>query len=349
MLDQMRVGIRRDCLDAAVDQSYVISQLSNKKIAITGGTGFLGSWLAEMIIVLNEEFGANVALDIFSRNVENWQKKYTYFSGCKAINCINQDVRSSINFSSDTAFIIHAAGSPSSSIHASDPLGVVKTILGIENVLLAGEKLTSLERFINVSSCFVDWKNNSDGLKESDWSPMSAGGLDSIYYNAKRMAETFCSIYESSFRLPISTVRPFTFTGPYQSIKNPWAINNFLYDALNGNDIKIGGDGTASRSYLYGSDAAFWTLASLIKGKNGGVYNLGGGNPITHNCLASIIQDQLPNIVKVRNNTLCSQEGKVHDLFPDLRNTMAVLGVKETRTIEQAIRFTMDWFSIVQR
>jgi nucleoside-diphosphate-sugar epimerase len=100
---------------------------------------------------------------------------------------------------------------------------------------------------------------------------------------------------------------------------------------------------------LYGSDAAFWTLASLIRGKNGGVYNLGGGNPITHNCLASIIQDQLPNIVKVRNNTLCSQEGKGHDLFPDVRNTMVVLGVKETRTIEQAIRFTMDWFSIVQR
>jgi hypothetical protein len=122
------------------------------------------------------------------------EKKYTHFSSCKAINCINQDIRPSINFSSETAFIILAAGPPNSRIHASDAHGVVKTILGIENVLLAGEKLTSLERFINVSSVFVDGKNNSDGLKESDCSPMSAGGLDSIYYDAKRMAETFCSI-----------------------------------------------------------------------------------------------------------------------------------------------------------
>jgi len=51
----------------------------------------------------------------------------------------------------------------------------------------------------------------------------------------------------------------------------------------------------------------------------------------------------------VQNNTLFSEEEKGHDLLPDVRNTMVVLGVKETRTIEQAIRFTMDWFSIVQR
>lgn len=348
MLDQIRASIRQDCLNATAEQGNIISKLSNKKIAITGGTGFLGSWLAEITIVLNAEFDANIVLDIFARDVDTWQKKYPHFSSCKFINCISHDIRSPIAFSSDTAFIIHAAGSPSRRLHISDPLGTVKTILGIESVLEAATKLTNIERFVNVSSCFVAGKNNNDnneGLKESDCFPISSGALDSVYSDAKRMAETLCSVYRSNFRLPICTVRPFTFTGPYQSLQNPWAINNFINDAINGNDIRIHGDGCAKRSYLYGSDAAVWTLASLIRGKDGGIYNLGGGDPITLNNLASIVRQESPKLVKVLHNTLFSESKKGDDLYPDISHTMAVLGVKETRTIEQSIRSTIEWFS----
>jgi nucleoside-diphosphate-sugar epimerase len=347
MLDQFRASIYKDCLDAAANQTHVIEQLANKKVAVTGGTGFLGSWLAETIMVLNTEFDANITLDVFSRDVDKWQNKYPHFLSNKAINCISHDIRSPFAFSSNTAFIIHAAGSPSSRFHVSDPLGSIKTILGIENVLQAASKLNNLERFVNVSSCFVAGKHNhgnDNGLKESDCFPVTSGALDSVYGDAKRMAETLCSIYRSSYRLPISTVRPFAFTGPYQSLQNPWAINNFINDVVNKNDIRIHGDGGAKRSYLYGSDAAFWTLASLIRGKDGGIYNLGGSHPITHIFLANIIKKKSPNLVKVLQNTLFSEVKKGDDLYPNVDNTTSALGVKETRTIEQSIEQTLSWF-----
>jgi nucleoside-diphosphate-sugar epimerase len=345
-VDKIRTNIRKDCLAAASEYGDIISMLSNEKISITGGTGFLGSWIAEMIIVLNTEFDANIVLDIFARDINTWQKKYPHFSSCEYINCISHDIRSPITFSSDTAFIIHAAGSPSSRVHASDPLGAVKTILGVENALQAAAKLSDLKRFVNISSCFVVGKNNKNdvGTKESDCFPIKPGALDSAYCEAKRTAETLCSIYRSSFRLPISTIRPFTFTGPYQSLQNPWAINNFMNDIINGNDIRIHGDGGAKRSYLYGSDVAFWVLTSLVRGIDGGIYNLGGSCPITHNNLANLLREISPNMVNLRHNTLFTGDRQHDNLYPDMNHTMVSLGVKESCSIEESITKTLHWF-----
>jgi len=189
-------------------------------------------------------------------------------------------------------------------------------------------------------------KNNKNdvGTKESDCFPIKPGALDSAYCEAKRTAETLCSIYRSSFRLPISTIRPFTFTGPYQSLQNPWAINNFMNDIINGNDIRIHGDGGAKRSYLYGSDVAFWVLTSLVRGIDGGIYNLGGSRPITHNNLANLLREISPNMVNLRHNTLFTGDRQHDNLYPDMNHTMVSLGVKESCSTEQSITKTLHWF-----
>ena len=61
--------IRRDCLIASNIQPEVRSKLSKQHISITGGTGFLGTWLAEMVATINDEYHLGISLDLYARNV----------------------------------------------------------------------------------------------------------------------------------------------------------------------------------------------------------------------------------------------------------------------------------------
>jgi len=190
--------------------------------------------------------------------------------------------------------------------------------------------------------------NNSSGISEGYASPINSGQLHNIYVDAKRAAESLASIYRSQFKMPISTVRPFTFAGPYQSLECPWAINNFLSDAISNRPIRINGDGRVRRSYLYGSDAAFWLLTALVKGVDGGIYNIGSSNPISHKELAVMISSKSQRDNDILVNTLDTSSRFNFDFYPDLSNTIRELQVSETYGLEQIIEKTLRWFSRVE-
>ena len=340
--------LRQDCLKACAHQPDVRDKLSLKRIAVTGGTGFLGTWIAEMIAALNDEYDLKISLDIYARTTAEWEKKWPHLSSRPDIQLYSQDVRSPFQFQSDTNFVIHAAGVPNNRVHASDPLRVMQTTIeGINNALDAASQLDNLSRFINVSSGLVGGVPNHPGaLSETDYFVIPSGHLHLVYVDAKRAAESIAAIYRSQFRMPVSTIRPFTFAGPYQSLDRPWAINSFLGDALMGRDIRIHGDGSARRSYLYGSDAAWWTLAALVNGTDGEVYNVGSPEAISHIELAQLISEKISPKPSIAVNTAPSKQWQYDELYPSVTHTQSALGVVETRTLEQAIDKTWRWFSV---
>jgi dTDP-glucose 4,6-dehydratase len=341
--------IRQDCLNACSHQSDVISKLGLMRIAVTGGTGFLGTWIAEMIAALNDEYAPKISLDLYARNTNEWANKYPHLSSRNDIQLYCQDVRSSFEFQSTTNYVIHAAGIPNNRVHASDPLRVIQTTIeGITNALNAASQLDNLIRFVNVSSGLVGGAPTQSGaLSENDCFAIPAGQLHLVYGDAKRSAESIAAVYRSQLRMPISTIRPFTFVGPYQALDRPWAINNFLGDALMGRDIRIHGDGTARRSYLYGSDAAWWALVTLVKGANGGIYNVGSPVAVSHVDLAKLICEKITPKSEVVVNTASKKLGQRDELYPNLSNTERDLGVKQTCALESAIDKTWRWFSAI--
>ena len=341
--------IREDCLLACASQPEVRAALGLKHIAITGGTGFLGTWIAETITALNDEFRLGITLELYARNVNDWSEKHPHLSKRDSIRLKVQDVRSPFEFSPNTNFVVHAAGIPNNRVHSSDPLRVYQTtVSGISNVLEAASQLDNLTRFANVSSCLISGPPNRPGpLTETDYFPMPCGQLHMVYAEAKRAAENLASIYRSQFRMPIITIRPFTFAGPYQQLDRPWALNNFLRDVLTGSDIRIHGDGSARRSYLYGSDAAWWTLAALVNGKDGATYNFGSPVAVTHLELVKMIGECVSPKPRVLLNTLLSKQGKQDDLFPNVTATLQGLGVTQTCSLEKSIDKTWRWFSAV--
>jgi len=338
--------IRQDCLLACAGQPDVRSKLGLQHISVTGGTGFLGTWIAEMVAALNDEHRLGVTIDLYARNVNDWAQKYPHLSKRVDIRLKLQDVRSPFEFARNTNFVVHAAGIPNNRVHASDPLRVQQTtLLGLNNALEASTQLDNLSRFLNVSSCLVSGTPNRTGaLTESDYFPIPCGQLHTVYLEAKRAAENLASIYRSQFRLPISTIRPFTFAGPYQELDRPWALNNFLRDVLTGSDIRIHGAGNARRSYMYGSDAAWWTLAALVNGTDGGNYNVGSPTAISHLELVKLIGEHASPKPHVVLNTMLTNQGE-DDLYPDVTFTQKSLGVTQTCSLEQTVSKTWRWFS----
>jgi dTDP-glucose 4,6-dehydratase len=339
--------IRQDCLLACAAQPEVRTKLGLRHIAVTGGTGFLGSWIAETVAAINDEHRLGITLDLYARNITDWAQKYQHLSKRNDIHLRSQDVRSPFEFARNTNFVVHAAGIPNNRVHSSDPLRVHQTtILGLSNALDAATQLDNLTRFLNVSSCLVSGTPDRAGpLTESDYFPIPCGQLHTVYFEAKRSAEDLATIYRSQFRMPVSTIRPFTFSGPYQALDRPWAINSFMRDVLTGSNIRIHGDGNARRSYLYGSDAAWWTLAALANGVDGAVYNVGSPSAVTHVELVKLIGERISPKPRAILNTAPVKQSRQDDLFPSISFTQNSLGVSQTCTLEQTIEKTWRWFS----
>ena len=347
MQEHRLAEIRQDALAACAGQHDVRAALARQHIAVTGGPGFLGTWIAELAAALNDEYGLGITLDLYARNADDWRQRYPHLASRPDIRLRAQDVRSSFEFAKNTSYVIHAAGIPNNRVHSSDPLRVFQTtVAGVTNALDAARQLDGLLRFVNVSSCLVAGTPQRPGpLAENDVFPLAAGQPHTVYAEGKRAAETAAAIYRSQYRLPVSTVRPFTLTGAYQQLDRPWAINNFLRDTLTSGEIRIHGDGSARRSYLYGADAAWWTLVALIKGQDGEAYNLGSATAVSHNDLVRLIGERAANRPRVAHNTAPQRQQHVDDLFPDLALTQRRLGVQETLTLPQVVDKTYRWFA----
>lgn len=350
MPTDLHTDMRQDCLAASAAQPELRARLGRQRIAVTGGTGFLGTWIAETVAALNDEYQLGITLDLYARNINEWQRRYPHLSGRGDIKLLSQDVRSPFEYARATNLVVHAAGIPNNRVHASDPLRVHQTtLLGLNNALDAATQLDNLSRFLNVSSCLVNGAPDRPGaLAEHDYFASPCGQPHAVYADAKRAAESLAAVYRSQLRLPVSTIRPFTFAGAYQALDRPWAINNFLRDVLTGGDIRIHGDGSARRSYLYGSDAAWWTLAALLLGSDGAVYNVGSPAPVSHVQLAGMIAERTAARSRVVLNTAPTKPGVRDDLFPDTTLTQKSLGVVQTCTLELTIDKTWRWYAAEQ-
>lgn len=338
-------AIREDCLAAIAPHVPVLRELAGRRLAITGGSGFLGSWLAETVTALNDEHKMDIRLDVLAYRASAWAADYEHLGGRPDVSTRDQDVRSSFEFASDVSFVVHAAGIPDGRVHSSDPLRVFQTcVTGIGNVLDAASKLSNMAGLLNVSSGLIyGGQAGPGGFTEDTFGGLDIGQVSHVYAESKRAAESLCAAYRSQFRIPIVTTRPFTFVGPYQKLNRPWALNNFLRDALGGREIRVHGDGETRRSYMYGSDAACWVLVALVKGTPGRAYNLGSKGVMSIRQLAEEISLQVERRPAVLFRTLPAAQLRQSDFFPSTDRAMQELKVQETVGISSALAKTIAW------
>src|SRR4051812_11155184 len=146
MINVVRNQLRQDCLRAGATLPALTERLRGHHVAVVGGLGFTGTWLAEMITALNDE-GASTRLTLIGREPQKWLQQHPHLQrGDIALQAA--DVRSSFEFARDTTLVIFAVGNADPRAQASDPQQVYQSILfGLDNSLAAANRLEGIQRF----------------------------------------------------------------------------------------------------------------------------------------------------------------------------------------------------------
>jgi dTDP-glucose 4,6-dehydratase len=338
-----------DCKKSCVEIEC-FSVLNGKSILVSGGTGFIGKWISEMVSYINYTSNLNIKLYLLGRNIVKFKEEVPHLAEKSFINLIEQDVRYLHDLPSDVNYVIHAAGSPDSREHVSDPLKTIETFYkGTQSLLDSASRIQDLIKIVHLSSHQVYGKNETEQLlTENSFGSFEALNVSNCYAESKRIAETLCSYFKNNLRLPIIILRPFAFIGPYQDIEKPWAINSFIRDAILGGPIRILGNGMTERSYLYASDMAYCILKSLIDGKIGEIYNLGSNTPISLNDLAFKIKNHSPSEIEVLSKSSKENYLSVSKLVPNTDKINKEFNFKEIFTIDEAISRTILWNKLLK-
>ena len=331
------------------DQSHTLANLKNDVVLITGGTGFIGTWIAGLIAFLNDNYSFNTRIILLARNIEYFKVKCPHLANRNDVQLIAADVRYLHELPTDVNWLIHAAGTPDNRTHSTYPLETMSVIAnGTHSVLRAAERCSNLKMLLNISSGLIYGHQPFENthIDETFSGVLKCATVSSAYAQAKRYAETLCHSSRSQSRLPIVTARPFAFMGPYQSLETPWALNNFIKDALAGNTIKILGDGKTVRSYMYASDMAFWLLSILIRGISGESYNVGSPESITLDKLAQLVIEQSNSPLEIKLRTSASNELQSSRFVPDVSLAQDKLQLKITIDLNTAIKKTILWNTV---
>jgi UDP-glucuronate decarboxylase len=216
-----------------------------KRVLVTGGAGFLGSFLCERLLQENCDV---VCVDNFytgtKRNIVHLLEN-PYFE------LIRHDITFPLYLEVDE---IYNFACPASPIHyQNDPVQTTKVnVHGSINMLGLAKRTKA--RILQASTSEVYGDPAVHPQTEAYWGNVNCIGIRSCYDEGKRCAETLFFDYYRQHRLDIRVVRIFNTYGPRMHPNDGRVVSNFILQALNNKDITVYGDGKQSRSFCYVDD-----------------------------------------------------------------------------------------------
>lgn len=338
MLPDPRCAAVRGCFND-LPRPFDAERLHRQHILITGGTGFLGYWILSLIDVLHQE-GISVSASIVSRDPNAFLAKAPYFKHAAWLDWITGDVKN-FHMNGSAAWLIHAATDTNAKAH-QNPLAIIEdVVLGTRHALnIATAK--GVTRALYVSSGAV---YGSQPIHKNSFCETSAHACDpthpaSAYGEAKRMAEQWCVQHGRMHKMTIPIARCFAFVGAGLPLNGHFAIGNFIADALAKRSIKINGDGTPVRSYLYGADMAIWLMTCLLNGQHGRAYNVGSDEATTLANLATQVNIALNNSSGITVMSPSIDVTERHRYLPDVQRAVTELGLNIWTSLDKAIQLT---------
>jgi UDP-glucuronate decarboxylase len=252
-----------------------------KRILVTGGSGFIGSFLCEALLGQGHEV---LCVDNFftgaRRNVE-------HLLGHRRFELMRHDVTFPLYVEVDE---IYNLACPASPIHYQrDPVQTTKTsVHGAINLLGLAKRLKAGILQASTSEVYGDPKIHPQ--TEDYWGNVNPIGPRSCYDEGKRCAETLFFDYYRQHRLNIKVARIFNTYGPRMHPNDGRVVSNFVVQALIGKDITIYGSGEQTRSFCYVSDLVGGLLALMNSGTAiTGPINLGNPTEFSIYELATLV------------------------------------------------------------
>lgn len=280
----------RDLEDVESHVGEEWEKLRRARILLTGGTGFLGRWLVESFSYANASKNLQSEMAVVSRNPAAFLASAPHLAADNAIAMIRADLRKP-DFETGAPphhdLVIHAATASSEELAGGGPRAVADTIEETRRVLDFAVN-SQARRFLYLSSGAVYGRQPQDlsHIPEDFYETADPSGPSSAYAETKRASELLCSNYARTHRLETVIARGFSFIGPHLPLGQKFAAGGFLSDVLEGRAVRVRGDGTPVRSFLYAGDLAAWLWVILLRGEPGRAYNVGSEHAISISELA---------------------------------------------------------------
>ena len=337
----------RDLREVLDRTAHLLERLRNERVFLTGATGFFGAWLLETFAYANRELGLGARAVVLSRRPETFAAKMPHLMQQRnGIELHAGDVRDFAFPAGAFKYVVHAATEASAKQLAEAPAEMLATILAGTQHTLDFAVQCGTERLLLTSSGAVYGRQPSDMIHlQEDY----AGGPDctqvgSVYAEGKRASELMCALYARQHGLQCAIARCWAFCGPHLALDVHFAIGNFIRDVLAGGPIRIGGDGTPTRSFLYAGDLAVWLWTMLFEAPSLRAYNVGSAASVSILQLAEAVREALGSNCSIDVAKVPTPGIPVSRYTPSVERAGTELALRETVGLHETIRRTAAWY-----
>jgi UDP-glucose 4-epimerase len=316
----------------------MIQKLSNKRIFITGGAGFIGSTLIGMLIADNDI----TVFDNLRRNALAG-RSYERHPRLRVIEGDVLDPLALRNAMEGANLVVHCAAVAGIDTVIKRPTETMRiNLLGTANVLEAAQSVQGIERVINFSTSEV-FGRSAFRADEANLTEIGAvGEARWTYAVSKLAAEHLAKAYHQEFGLPVVTLRPFNVYGPGQVGEG--ALRTFILRALKNEEIEIHGDGNQIRAWCYIDDFIEGLLSSMTNPRAiGESFNIGNSRAVvTIFGLAQTVVRVLGSQSKIRftHKSYADVELRV----PSVKKARELIGFEAKIDLEEGVARTAEFY-----
>jgi len=308
--------------------------MSNKRVLITGGAGFLGSHLCDRFL---QEGNRVIAMDNLVTgslgNIEHLMK-------LKEFEYYHCDVSKFVHVSGDLDYILHFASPASPIDYLKMPIQTLKVgSLGTHNLL--GLAKSKNARILVASTSEVYGDPQVHPQTEEYWGHVNPVGPRGVYDEAKRFQEAITMAYHHYHKLETRIARIFNTYGPRMRLGDGRALPTFLNQALNGQDLTIFGDGSQTRSFCFVDDLVEG-IFRLLHSDYSGPINIGNPEEITVKQFAQEILELTGVNQKLVYGPLPEDDPKQRR--PDITKAREILNWEPVVSRMEGLAKTLEYF-----
>jgi UDP-glucuronate decarboxylase len=305
-----------------------------KRILVTGGAGFLGGHLCDMLVAAGHDV---LCVDNFSTSTK---ANVAHHLARPNFELMRHDVVWPLYVEVDE---IYNLACPASPIHYQvDPVQTVKTsVHGAINVLGLAKRTGA--KILQSSTSEIYGDPHTHPQTEGYWGNVNPIGPRACYDEGKRCAETLFFDYHRQHRVKIKVVRIFNTFGPRMLPGDGRVVSNFIVQALRGEPLVINGDGMQTRSFCYVADLIDGLLRMMASSDDvTGPINLGNPTETTILEMAETILKLIGSASRIERAPL--PENDPMQRRPDISRARAQLGWAPTVSLEVGLARTIEYF-----
>jgi len=300
---------------------------------VTGGAGFLGSYLCEALL---GEGHSVVAVDNF---LTGRAANLAHLAHESRFELRQLDIIQPFD-AGRVEYVFHFA-SPASPVdymvHGVATLEVGS--LGTFHALDVARRYGAKFLLASTSECYGDPLEHPQ--KESYWGHVNPVGPRSVYDEAKRFAEAATTAYHRYYKIDARVVRIFNTYGPRMQLNDGRVIPNFMKQALLGEDLTVYGDGSQTRSFCYVTDEIEGILR-LARSQEHSPVNIGNPNEFTILECARRVLAVTGSNSRLRFEPLPQDDPKQR--CPDISKARTLLGWEPQTDLECGLKLSLDYF-----